>query len=870
MPERTIDVLNGDGSTRTITIPDRSKYAGVRTIETTALDYEEITVSNAASDVNGTWVLNGTSDGRPRWRHSTNTNTYIWRMAPLSNKWVIQDDDNDPKMVQSDTNVYDYPWDVPNWVSLGGGTTYPNIAFSNQFETLTINRTAPVIDSDRAGESRPLLSKLVGKAAVAYSLRDLNDKAGSSKVVRVRRSADNQEEDFTAKKVKKVADWVNGKQETTLPADVASAATAYSLRKVRSAYTGNAVQIRRTSDNVEVDVAFDANDEVSDSSAITVTSGSSTATTIEDFLTEDVTIYQSDFSSGTTGWSGTEAVPVANQDGISDGTTSKDNVLKLTKAVDSQGFVQRNQFVKAGSTYVVSGSFYAPSSNTAVDSLLVKDGFVGGSLSDYPSGYLLSSGVWTDFSFTYTAAVSGLQRLNMGISSLGSNPNSSVTGSTGDVLYIADLRFVEQTADASVVTWYDQSGNGNDATQDTTGNQPLIAENGSLNKDSDNNISVKFDSSEEHHLNNTTLPSSFTSSNATFSDFTVQEVFQNDATGVVFGFGSTGSSFFRLNKLVHSLGNYGYQGLGSTAAYQSAFDTAPYSANDVFLGSGLRVGTDLDIFKNSADADMNNTFDTGTIPLNVFAIGAYIKSTGVTSPFNGNITELIIYDSDQSNNRFKIESNINNYYGLYTTAGDGFVSTWYDQSGREKHSVQDNDITRQPKIVDATDGYLEAVDFDGTQYFEKIPMATGVLSDIQNTHAVWIGKRRNNSSGIVCMASSAGGDAPRLYYRYSTVTLGNNPILSLNLLAVDGVDTICSVTGESGTYNTYVNGVDKNSTSVTALTGARDFSFGASINGNSGLDGTIKEFVLYDTDEAHNRRAIEANVANQYGITLTS
>lgn len=68
-------------------------------------------------------------------------------------------------------------------------------------ETVTVNRTAPIIDSDRKGESRPLLSKLVGGASAAYSLRDLNDKSGSNKVVRVRRDSDGNERDFLAKEV---------------------------------------------------------------------------------------------------------------------------------------------------------------------------------------------------------------------------------------------------------------------------------------------------------------------------------------------------------------------------------------------------------------------------------------------------------------------------------------------------------------------------------------------------------------------------------------------------------------------------------------------------------------------------------------------
>ena len=68
-------------------------------------------------------------------------------------------------------------------------------------ETRTVDRTASVIDSDRAGASRPLLSKVVGGAAAAYSLRDLNEKQGNNKVVRVRRDSDNSERDFLAKEV---------------------------------------------------------------------------------------------------------------------------------------------------------------------------------------------------------------------------------------------------------------------------------------------------------------------------------------------------------------------------------------------------------------------------------------------------------------------------------------------------------------------------------------------------------------------------------------------------------------------------------------------------------------------------------------------
>ena len=86
------------------------------------------------------------------------------------------------------------------------------------------------------------VARRFGGAAAAYSLRDIG--AMNGRVVRVRRephdtdAAINDEADFSANQVQSgsLEDWVNGKLETTLPADVATAAAAYSLRKVKASY----------------------------------------------------------------------------------------------------------------------------------------------------------------------------------------------------------------------------------------------------------------------------------------------------------------------------------------------------------------------------------------------------------------------------------------------------------------------------------------------------------------------------------------------------------------------------------------------------------------------------------------------------------
>ena len=103
-----------------------------------------------------------------------------------------------------------------------------------------------ILDGASANYTDLGIARRFGGAAAAYSLRDIG--AMNGRVVKVRRDVDGQgsdpEEDFSANQVQDgtLQNWVNGKLESTLPADVATAAAAYSLRKVKGGYTGNLLQ----------------------------------------------------------------------------------------------------------------------------------------------------------------------------------------------------------------------------------------------------------------------------------------------------------------------------------------------------------------------------------------------------------------------------------------------------------------------------------------------------------------------------------------------------------------------------------------------------------------------------------------------------
>jgi len=207
MPEKSFTVTRG-GVTSTISV-NRDIDAGVTTFTRNPLDKTTtrvyVTVAGHA-DMSG--VYSASAIAHATWHQEGGRGqiaAYDYSPADQGNysHWLLVDDsDADPYFEFFGTFAQDRPWESSNT----GMATFSTIS-----EPISVDRTASVVTSDRAGESRPLLSKVVGGAAVAYSLRDLNDKQGNNKVVRVRRESDNQERDFLAKEVSNgtLEDWVN-------------------------------------------------------------------------------------------------------------------------------------------------------------------------------------------------------------------------------------------------------------------------------------------------------------------------------------------------------------------------------------------------------------------------------------------------------------------------------------------------------------------------------------------------------------------------------------------------------------------------------------------------------------------------------------
>ncbi len=214
MADRTLTINHADGDSETYTI-NRDKFAGVRSMvravnalpltdSTTSI---QVTVAGHA-DISG--IYTGTTAAGATWNQQGGNGTITARSFNETDgyEYLLEDgSDSDPQyLLNNNAGFTDRPWKA----TIDTSITITGIAGT---ETITVDHTAvpkTVAKETTFGGSQsitikrdiePLLSKVVGGAAAAYSLRDLNDKAGNNKVVEVFRSSDNTSRDFLAKEV---------------------------------------------------------------------------------------------------------------------------------------------------------------------------------------------------------------------------------------------------------------------------------------------------------------------------------------------------------------------------------------------------------------------------------------------------------------------------------------------------------------------------------------------------------------------------------------------------------------------------------------------------------------------------------------------
>lgn len=218
--------------------------------------------------------------------------------------------------------------------------------------------------------------------------------------------------------------------------------------------------------------------------------------------------------------------------------------------------------------------------------------------------------------------------------------------------------------DGFVVTWYDQSGNSNNATQSTAVSQPLIMDNGVINRLS-GKPTIVFDGSNDV-LAFTRLD--FSSATA----FVVVRRVGSSAYQAIFTVQKSSSNLNQFEIALNNDGNYGpiiVGAEGNSTSYGKGGSLLVGSnriITGIWLGGGTNGAVYYNAYDNNAAVSLSNSANVGAATAGISSIiGASISAGSVASYFNGWISELIIYPSDKSSDRSAINTAINTYYSIY-------------------------------------------------------------------------------------------------------------------------------------------------------------------------------------------------------------
>lgn len=395
------------------------------------------------------------------------------------------------------------------------------------------------------------------------------------------------------------------------------AAAAYSLRQLSSTYSGDAVRVRRSSDNTEQNIGFVSNELDTATLETFVKSGNV-------FANPDITSASSwTIGNSTTYNAATEAFDLSSENGLT---------VRQGKSV-------------ANHTYTIT---------------IVLGSVTSGGIKIYAGG-------------TQSAVIStaGTHTLNITAGSsndiLGINPNGTATCS------ISSFYAVDTTADGFVAIWYDQSGNAVNAANTTAVSQPKIVSSGSTLLRG-GKPSMQFDGNDDYFNTLQNNPFTFTGGismiHASYKSASNYKEYETILSANGAGLGSQKMALGYSNASVANPkptiatdvwapSGIQYDGtVGTNERHLIGFYISNWSTHRSTGLSNLRFnGSDL-ITKTYGSA---NPTALGTNPIK---IGVFFQSLG-NSMFGGEIQEIIAYASDKNSDRVGIETNINDHYSIY-------------------------------------------------------------------------------------------------------------------------------------------------------------------------------------------------------------
>ena len=461
--------------------------------------------------------------------------------------------------------------------------------------------------------------------------------------------------------------YVNLAKATYLLDTYSGAAAAYSLRKINAAYTGSAIRVRRSGDNVETDISFSSNGDLN-------------TTELLDFV-RYTNLFTAPNNLADAGWSGGGITKTAN---LPDGPAGATSSNKMTEtATNVQHFLNYSIISGTIDTHNVSAYLKKGTGTAAPDRIAISIGNAAygmWGIFNLTTGTIETQvpGTATTFQVAMTDAGNGWWRCSVGgklnyttnqsirasvqfcNNSASYNPfTTSYMGNVNADVQVANLQWLRETAlqrygtsgngTGTITVWYDQSGNSLNRTSTTAINQPTIVSNGVL-QTANGKAAMYFDGTNDQ----------FIQQSPTFGDNTVGA----GLNSTVFSVTKLDPTYLTNNE--HPI----FGGLANNAIRFSVLNNKWYLINTTGTGISSTENVTTNQVISSvlfAPIDKVRINSSEVISGNVGTGGtdSYIGRSWLGKFYKGFIQEHIIYLTDQTTNFVAIESNINTYYTTY-------------------------------------------------------------------------------------------------------------------------------------------------------------------------------------------------------------
>ena len=336
-------------------------------------------------------------------------------------------------------------------------------------------------------------------------------------------------------------------------------------------------------------------------------------------------------------------------------------------------------------------------------------------------------------------------------------------------------------------------------------------------------------------------------------DFTVSEI----NSGALVDYINTNGVF--QNTGYESFSNASASGF--TASNTGSTGFAVSDLPDGTSGTSISVSFDISITNGSPSISLRNAISGGSSAsnsVNYTSSGSKTATLTATGSYAG-----VGFTEGDAPSNFTVSN--------FKILGDGFVETWYDQSGNGNDVVQAT-ASQQPKIVSSGSLITAGVTFDEANSTELVATDPVITAAAAGTYSTFSVQTISNSEAGYVYGNASPTNGSSLYANSSTYVVTNkNQAIGFDAISKGSSEQLLSVVYNNNDAVMQVDGGGSTSDGNTYIfdTGTSNFRMGNRESGTSTgtkLTGAIREVIVYNSDQTSNRTALETNINSHYSI----